>query len=152
PEQAKAEGAVDVRADIYSLGATLFELVAGRPPHVGPTAIATLARLVTTPAPRLCELAPDVPASLDELVARMLSTDPAGRPATAREVVHALDAILAEADSGQLSRPRPSPRRSAPPTVQGTRLVTSIVSLGIAAGEPRAQALNALKGRGADAV
>src|SRR6266496_2953019 len=47
PEQAKAEGVPDARADIYSLGASLFELVAGRPPHVGPTAIATLARLVT---------------------------------------------------------------------------------------------------------
>ena len=43
PEQAKAEGVLDARADIYSLGATLFELVAGRPAHVGPTAIATLA-------------------------------------------------------------------------------------------------------------
>ena len=55
PEQAKAEGTLDGRADIYSLGASLFELVAGRPPHIGPTAIATLARLVTTNAPRLSD-------------------------------------------------------------------------------------------------
>src|SRR5882724_10747066 len=83
PEQAKAETAVDARADIYSLGASLFELVAGRPPHVGPTAIATLARLVTTDAPRLSELVPLVPPDLDLLVCQMLSTDPSKRPAGA---------------------------------------------------------------------
>src|SRR5439155_975148 len=51
PEQARGDGGADIRSDLYSLGATLFELIAGRPPHIGPTSIATLARLVTTPAP-----------------------------------------------------------------------------------------------------
>src|SRR5205814_8295737 len=43
-----------------------------RSPHIGPTSIATLARLVTTPAPRLSELLLDVPPLLDDLVYRML--------------------------------------------------------------------------------
>ena len=61
PEQARGDAEVDARADIYGLGATLFEMIAGRPPHVGPTPVAILARLVTTPAPRLSEIFPEAP-------------------------------------------------------------------------------------------
>ena len=80
PEQARGDTEVDARADLYGLGATLFEMVAGRPPHVGPTPIAILARLVTTPAPRLCEVLPEAPATLDDLMARLLATVPQERP------------------------------------------------------------------------
>jgi len=72
PEQARGDAEVDARADIYGLGATLFEMVAGRPPHIGPTPVAILARLVTTPAPRLSEIFPDVPISLDDLLSHAL--------------------------------------------------------------------------------
>src|SRR5262249_27257846 len=86
PEQARGDAPIDARSDIYSLGATLFELIAGRPPHVGPTIIATLARLVTTSAPRLAELRRDTPPMLDSLVSRMLETDPSARPSSMKEV------------------------------------------------------------------
>src|SRR3954469_5197499 len=86
PEQARGDTEVDARADLYGLGATLFEMVAGRPPHVGPTPIAILARLVTTAAPRLCEILPEVPASLDDLMARLLATVPQERPGSGTDV------------------------------------------------------------------
>ena len=93
PEQALGDAVADARSDIYSLGTTLFELIAGRPPHVGPTSIATLARLVTTPAPRLSELLLDVPDRLDNLIYRMLASRPEERPASARDVLEELDAL-----------------------------------------------------------
>ena len=83
PEQARGDGEVDARADLYALGATLFDMITGRPPHVGPTPIAILARLVTTHAPRLAEVFANAPPRLDEIMARLLATAPGERPATA---------------------------------------------------------------------
>jgi len=131
PEQAKAEGVLDARADIYSLGASLFELVAGRPPHVGPTAIATLARLVTTDAPRLSELVPQVPPALDALVATMLATEPSKRPERALQVAEVLAQVAGDASTTDTALPRGGAAVQATAAVQGSRLFTSIVALGI---------------------
>ena len=150
PEQARGDANVDARSDIYSLGATLFELIAGRPPHIGPNSIATLARLVTTSAPRLSELLLDVPARLDDLVYRMLSSDPEGRPASARDVAHELEEILRDPKLATLARADETPAA----TLQGsgTRLVTTIVALHVARGEQRVAELERLKEQGADAL
>ncbi len=153
PEQARGDAPIDVRSDIYSLGATLFELVAGRPPHVGPTPIATLARLVTTPPPRLSELRRDTPPLLEALVHRMLSTDPDQRPASMREVIAALEDARLERNllvlpSTGMSEPALSTRLGS----SASRLVTSIVALRFAQGSARERALEHLRSRGADAV
>jgi len=152
PEQAKGEAALDARADIYSLGASLFELVAGRPPHVGPTAIATLARLVTTDAPRLSDLVPLVPAALDLLVSRMLATDPTGRPTAVREIAETLAELLQDDSTSDLALPRSSPAPQPTIATGGTRLFTSIVALRMGHGERRTRIVEQLKRRGADAV
>ena len=154
PEQARGDAPIDARSDVYSLGATLFELVSGRPPHVGPTAIATLARLVTTPAPRLSELRRDTPVLLDNLVHRMLSTEPEYRPHDMREVTQVLRDVLQEAgrmtwpSGGTPSEPVLSSRLGS----SASRLVTSIVAIRFAKGSARERALEHLRQRGADAV
>ncbi len=97
PEQARGDGEVDARADLYALGATLFEMITGRPPHVGPTPIAILARLVTTPAPRLAEVFIDAPPRLDDLMAELARDDPGERPASApRRVARSCVRIAAD--------------------------------------------------------
>ncbi len=152
PEQARGDAPIDARCDVYSLGATIFELVAGRPPHVGPTAIATLARLVTTPAPRLSDLRRDCPPLLDELVQRMLQTDPELRPASVAELMGPLATLLRESGTVPLTIPPSEPLLSSRLGTSASRLLTSIVALRFPQSSARDRALEYLAERGADAV
>jgi tetratricopeptide (TPR) repeat protein len=81
PEQARGEKSVDARADVFSMGCVLFRALTGQPPFAGSNLTAVLAKTLFEDAPRLGELRPDVPASLDVLVARMLAKEPPLRPA-----------------------------------------------------------------------
>ena len=150
PEQARGDAPIDARSDIYSLGATLFELIAGRPPHVGPTVIATLARLVTTPPARLSELRRDVPPIVDAVVHRMLETDPAARPGSMAEVIEMLEEALR--GISRASWVDAEPARSSRLGSSASRLITSIVAIRFESGSARERALESLRQRGADAV
>jgi hypothetical protein len=158
PEQARGDGKIDGRADLYALGATLFEMIAGRPPHVGPTPIAILARLVTTPAPRLAEVLVDVPPRLDDLVARLLATSPSERPESASDValrLRELSEEIGSTSSDRLTRGHRQHDSAASLTTGktgGTRLVTSIVATCVPKGPSRARLLTHLRSRGADAT
>jgi tetratricopeptide (TPR) repeat protein/tRNA A-37 threonylcarbamoyl transferase component Bud32 len=90
PEQASDARQADTRSDIYSLGCTLYALVAGRPPFVGESLTQiVLAHIEKEPVP-LHELRPEVPAALSAVVAKMLAKDPAKRFQRPAEVAQAL--------------------------------------------------------------
>ena len=61
PEQASGEKAIDARTDVYSLGAVLYEMLAGEPPYTGPTAQAIIMRRFAEPVPSVRRLRPNVP-------------------------------------------------------------------------------------------
>jgi len=159
PEQARGEVEIDARADLYSLGATLFELVTGRTPHFGPTPVAILARLVTTQAPRLADVLSEVPRELDELVAGLLALDPQDRPRSATEVARRLRAI-AQALGSSSENPSTSvaTRKDSPlggPALAsegGLRMVTSIVATRVPKGPARSRLITHLRARGAEAT
>ena len=83
PEQARAEPA-DARADLFALGCVLYRMVTGQAPFRGKTLSAVLSAGATHHPPPPRDLDPSMPAPLSDLVMRLLSKDPAGRPASAR--------------------------------------------------------------------
>jgi WD40 repeat protein/serine/threonine protein kinase len=95
PEQARDTKAADIRSDIYSLGCTLFRLLAGEVPFRGKSAMEKLMARALEEAPRVGSLRPDLPVELDECVARMMARDPAARFQTPTEVAAAMACFVA---------------------------------------------------------
>jgi serine/threonine-protein kinase len=98
PEQARSES-TDRRADVFAAGILLWEMLAGRRLFKAETEAATILRVVVDPIPRLCSVAPDVPACFDAVCAKALSRNPDDRYQTARQMADALAAAAAEAAS-----------------------------------------------------
>ena len=90
PEQATGERGIDHRADIYALGAVTFEMLAGQPPFVGPSAQSILAQVMTEDAPSLTEHRRSVTPATADAVRRALEKLPADRWNSAQEFASAL--------------------------------------------------------------
>jgi endoglucanase len=93
PEQARGERAVDGRADVYALGAILYELVSAKRPHPGDSQNAVLHHIATHAAVPLGSVAPDLPAALVALIERALSSAPSARPPSAAALAQELAAF-----------------------------------------------------------
>jgi serine/threonine protein kinase len=94
PEQVRGDR-VDARADLYSLGCVLFEMLTGRTPFEGDITALSYAH-THTPAPPVHSINPAVPAAMDELVAAMLEKDPANRPPTGEDVQRSLASAMSQ--------------------------------------------------------
>src|SRR4051812_8502128 len=93
PEQAQSFADIDGRTDLFSVGAILFEMLVGKPPHVAPTYEAVLIAICTQDAADVRTLAPDVPASVAALVKRALERDRDQRFQSAREFLTAVSTL-----------------------------------------------------------
>ena len=90
PEQAQNPTTVDIRADVYGLGGTLYYLLTGRVPFDGPTPTDKLLQHVTAPPPSLCAARPDAPPQLDAVIRWMMAKRPEDRPQTPAQAAAAL--------------------------------------------------------------
>lgn len=94
PEQFESARDVDLRADLYSLGALLYEALSGQLPFPGEEAFSIYRAILQTEATPLATLRPELPKVLCDLVHRALAKDPTARYATARQMRNALDTVV----------------------------------------------------------
>jgi len=124
PEQAAADPEVDGRADIYSVGITAYEMLAGAAPFATMSPREMLTARLTLPPPPLSTVRKDVPAGLERLIARCLAIDPADRPQSAAELVEALEDP--DVISGSFASLRPSVARG---SRRARRIVVAVLAL-----------------------
>jgi TolB-like protein len=110
PEQLLGDKDVDQRSDIYSLGCLLYEMLTGKAPFAGKDGFV---RRFTEPPPSAGALRPELPRHIDEIIAKALATEPAGRFQTAREFARELE----RAQSGPL-------KEASPPAATGLESAT----------------------------
>ncbi|HEY4260869.1 MAG TPA: serine/threonine-protein kinase [Schlesneria sp.] len=101
PEQAEGSHEVDIRADLYSLGCTLYRLLAGRPPFSGAaydTALKKMVAHASHPIPNIQQWRVDVSLELAAIIQRLMSKDRNNRYATPIELAHKLEPFCGDLD------------------------------------------------------
>jgi serine/threonine-protein kinase len=122
PEQAQGK-ALDGRSDLYAVGVLLFHMLTGAAPFTDDDAVIVMAHHIKTEPPPVRTIVPDrgIPESLERLVARALSKDPAERPQTAQDFLTELEAAAQDIKAARTSTSTLRTAATTIPTAQGPR-------------------------------
>lgn len=139
PEQARGDKDVDFRADIYSLGCTLFETLTATPPYPGSDPIAIVRHHLDSPPPAILKVMPSCPIPLARLVGKMLKKTKHARHASYEELITEIEHVSALIDSGEAFNTvtlSPETRQAAvepakDPTEWGVVIAAVILLLGV---------------------
>lgn len=94
PEQVRGSRDIDGRADIYSLGGTLYHMLTGKTPYLGANGPDIMAKHLSAPVPNPQRVSPETSEPAAKLVQKMMQKNPDDRPQTGRDVVDMIDRIL----------------------------------------------------------
>src|SRR5262245_28465759 len=135
PEQCRGATAIDRRADLYALGCVLYEILCGQPPFVGSPGEVIAHHLYVRPSPprRYDER---IPPALQTLVLWLLQKEPEDRPATAAQVVAAIDDLDPAAMSAGRTEPIAAATMDDVPTVTLVGVPAPVASTGRAGYRP----------------
>ncbi len=114
PEQARGEK-LTASSDLYSLGVVMFEMLTGRPPFIGPTAVSIAMQHASTYPPSLRQFNTNVPPSLEQIVNRVLEKEPEDRFHSAAEMQQALHQCARELTERAKSAAAPAAAHHATP-------------------------------------
>ncbi len=103
PEQARDAARVDARADVYSLGCTLYVLLTGKPPFVGNTALEVLSKHASQPVVPPDAVVKGLPKELSDVLLKMVAKKPADRFADMGQVIAALEEFEATQGRGRVA-------------------------------------------------
>jgi hypothetical protein len=138
PEQATGDRGIDRRSDVYSLGAVLYEMLVGDPPHTGSTAQAIIAKVITDKPRSVRAFRDSVPEHVSAAIDVALAKLPADRFATAGEFAHALPGSATGMPSAVFTPARrASPVRDPRSWVAAAGMILAAISLAFLAVRPR---------------
>jgi serine/threonine protein kinase len=96
PEQARGDTDIDGRADLYAVGAIIFQMLSGKLPYESTTPLGLAMKHITEPVPSIVQVRPDLPPTYDRVIETAMAKDPAQRFQTGHELSIALDTVTKE--------------------------------------------------------
>jgi predicted Ser/Thr protein kinase len=110
PEQAESGRSADTRSDLYSVAAVLFEMLTGRPPFEGETAVDIVVKHMNEKVPSLCRIRPDLPLEMDQFMLKAMAKSPEDRYSTPQEFISAIAQLQQRIQAMQAERREPADR------------------------------------------
>ncbi len=101
PEQAESGRSADTRSDLYSVAAVLFEMLTGRPPFEGDTAVDIVIKHMNEKVPSICHLRSDLPPELDQFMQKAMAKSPDDRYQTPKEFIAIIEQIQMRIQASQ---------------------------------------------------